>query len=218
MSRNPRLRKIGTCVRVSRLLHRHQDQLTNFRSLVIDRLREHFSEQDVAISHLYFNYRDQVDQTPEKSIASLLKQLAIAHHTLSKPLLDLYRRFNSQERRPQLQDLEQAFLLACRNFSRVFVVVDALDECDLKYRKGFLRSLSNLQKDQSLSIFVTSRSYEDHVNQLFGSCPRMKIQARESDLRRYILGEIEESHEIDAIDDDLKTTIVERVVEGAQNM
>ena len=98
------------------------------------------------------------------------------------------------------------------------MIVDALDECDIKYRKGFLRSLSILQSNQSLSIFVTSRSYEDHVNQLFGSCPRMKIQAQEPDLRKYVLNEIEEIHDIDTVDEGLKKTIVDRVVQGAHNM
>lgn len=185
---------------------------------MIDRLRDHFSEQNIVVSHLYFNYRDQVEQTAEKTISSLLKQLVIADGKIPKPVSELYQQYSSQERRPQLQDIEQTFLLTCKNFARVFVVVDALDECDIKHRKGFLRSLSNLQTNQALSIFVTSRSYEDHVNNLFGSCPRMKIQAQESDLRRYVSREIDESHEVDVMDDDLRTTIIEKVVQGAHNV
>ena len=174
-------------------------------------------DQNVAVAHLYFNYRDQDDQTTEKSIASLLKQLAVADHGTLKPILELYRKLKSQDRRPQLQDLEQIFRLACQNVSRVFVVVDALDECSVKYRKRFLQSLSTLQSSRSMSVLLTSRSYDDYVNELFGSCPRIKIQARDSDLRNYISNEIEEHYGQDIIDQ-LRETIVERVVQSAHNM
>ena len=189
--------------------------MTECSSLVIDRLREHVCEQNAVVAHLYFNYRDQVDQTPEKTVASLLKQVAAAKQITPKPVSDLYQKLSSQERRPPLQDLEQAFLSTCQTFNRVFLIVDALDECDIKYRKGFLRSLSILQSNQCLSIFVTSRSYEDHVNQLFGSCPRMKIQAQEPDLRKFLLNE---THDVDTVDEDLKKAIVDRIVQGAHNM
>ena len=193
-------------------------RLTVCRSLVVDQLRDYFEGQNVAVLHLYFNYRDQTDQSSEKTIASLLKQLAIATQHLPKPIFELYRKLKTQERRPQLQDLEQAFSLTCQSIDRVFVVVDALDECDTKNRKAFLRSLSNLQGDRPLSIFMTSRSYEDYVNQLFGSCPRMKIQAHESDLRVYVSRQVENSNDVDGVDEQFKKEIIEKVVHGAHNM
>ena len=185
---------------------------------MVDQLREYFDGQNVAVLHLYFNYRDQADQTTEKSIASLLKQLAIARQHLPKPIFELYRKFKTQERRPQLQDLEQALSLTCRSIDRVFVIVDALDECDAKNRKAFLRSLSTLQGDRALSIFMTSRSYEDYVNQLFGSCPRMKIQAHESDLRAYVFRQIENNIDVDGVDGNFKKEVIDRVVQAAHNM
>lgn len=185
---------------------------------MVDQLREYFDEQNVAVLHLYFNYRDQADQTTEKAIASLLKQLAIARQHLPKPVFELYRKFKAQERRPQLQDLEQAFSLTCQSIDRVFVIVDALDECETKNRKAFLRSLSSLQGDRPLSIFMTSRSYEDYVNQLFGSCPRMKIQAHDSDLRAYVSKEVENNNDIDGVEEHFKHRMIERVVQGAHNM
>lgn len=189
-----------------------------YRSLAVDQLREYFAEQNVVVIHQYFNYRDQADQTTEKTIASLLKQLAVAGHGVPKPVSELYRKFKTQERRPQLQDLEQAFLLTCQTFDRVFVIIDALDECDVKHRKPFLRSLSHLQSDRPISILVTSRSYEDYVNKLFGSCPRMKIHAHEGDLRKYVSRQVDNSNDVDGMDEHFKKSIVERVVRGAHNM
>ena len=170
------------------------------------------------VVHLYFDYRDQVGQTTENIIASLLKQLVIACDGVPKSVSELYRKLKTQERRPQLQDLEQTFLLACQKFDRVFVLVDALDECDIKHRKRFLRSLSDLQSDKPIRIFVTSRYYEDYINQLFGSCPRIKVQAQEPDLRKYVSKQVENSNEVDGIDEQSKKAIIERVVHGAHNM
>ena len=195
-----------------------EEPLTVCRSLVVDQLREYFDGQNVAVLHLYFNYRDQTDQAIGQTIASLLKQLAIARQHLPKPIFELYRKLKTQERRPQLQDLELAFSLTCQSIDRVFVIVDALDECDSKNRKAFLRSLSSLQGNKPLSILMTSRSYEDYVNQLFGSCPRMKIQAHESDLRAYVSRQVEDNDEIDGVDEQFKKEMIERVVHGAHNM
>ena len=194
------------------------EKLTILRSLVIDSLRDQFHEKNVAVAHLYFNYRDQADQTADNSIASLVKQLAIAHRGIPKPILELYRKLKAQERRPQLQDLEQAFRLTSLNFERVFVIVDALDECNATYRKRFLRSLNRLQNNKSIRVLMTSRFYEEYINQLFGPCPKINIQAQESDLRKYTANQVEHGIGCDIIDEHLRELIIEKAVYGSQNM
>ena len=158
------------------------------RSLVIDHLRDGFSQQNAVVAHIYCNYGEHEDQSVEKMLASLLKQLVIPSPKIRKPVKEFYQKFRT--RQPQQQDLEQTFLLTCDNYDRVFIVIDALDECDANPKRALL---DHIQSNPSVSIFVTSRSYPENVLKNFEAARRISIGAHVTDLRKYILQEIENS-------------------------
>ena len=188
-------------------------------SLVVDRLRDDFFDQNIVIAHLYFDYRDQGHQKIENEIASLLKQLAMAKPELPQSVLELYQRLKGLQRQPQQQDLEQAILTTYQNFVRVFIVIDALDECDANNkRKGFISFLENMRNNSDMSFFVTSRPHPEDIRKLLESCSNITIKADDSDLRRYISREIERSDTVDELDEDFKEDIIEKVVQGAGEM
>ncbi len=186
---------------------------------MVDRLRDTFLGQNVAIAHLYFDYRDQEHQSTDIMTAGLLKQLAMAKATLPRSVLDLYQRLKDQQRKPQQQDLEQALLNTCRDFDRVFIIIDALDECDEnKHRKSFLELLKSLRDNSSTNLFVTSRPHPEDVKKVLEGSSKIIIKADDSDLRKYISREIHCSEAVDDIDEDFKTKIIEKVVHGARQM
>ncbi|KAL9637688.1 MAG: hypothetical protein Q9164_002040 [Protoblastenia rupestris] len=188
-------------------------------SLVIDRIRDMFLDQNVVIAHFYFDYRDQESQTADKVIASLLKQLTIAKAEVPQPVSELYQRLKGHQRQPQTQDLEQAFLHTCMAFERVFVVIDALDECDaINHRKPFLEFLDRLHSESSSNIFLTSRPHLEDAKNIYEISSKITIQADDSDLRRYVSKEIERSDAVDDIDEKFKDDIIESVVLGAHKM
>lgn len=151
--------------------------------------------------------------------ASLLKQLAMAKATLPRSVLELYQRLKDQQRRPQQQDLEQALLNSCQDFDRVFIIVDALDECDEnKHRKSFLDLIRSLRDNSSTSVFVTSRPHPEDVKKVLEGSSKIIIKADDSDLRKYISREIHCSEAVDDIDEDFKVEIIEKVVQGARQM
>ena len=189
------------------------------RSLVVDHLRDNFLGQKVVVAHLYFDYRIQDYQSTENMVASLLKQLAIPLRKLPMAMLELHQRLQSQQRRPKQQELEQALLLTCREYDRVFVVIDALDECDVRgHRKYFLKALHNLQTESCTSIFITSRSYPEDIKKALENAPQISIGAEDYDLQRYIAREIDNSDNVDVIDDSFRNEIITRVSHGAQKM
>lgn len=152
-------------------------------------------------------------------IANLLKQLAIPLRKLPMAMLELHQRLKSQQRRPKQQELEQALLLTCRNYDRVFVVIDALDECDVRgHRKSFLKALDNLRTESCTSIFVTSRSYPEDIKKALENAPQISIGAEDYDLQRYIAREIDNSDNADVIDESFRNEIITRVSHGAQKM
>ena len=193
--------------------------LTLHSSLVIDRLRDEYVGQKVAISFVYFDYQDQRNQSPENVIASLLRQIASQNPVLPNPLLKLYMKFGEQDRRPQIQDLELTLLDVCQDFDQVFITIDALDECDERTsRKRFLLFLAELQQTPSIRLFVTSRPYPEDIQKAFGQAPQIVVEASVADLRKYLRRRIEESDTAGIVDEDFKQHLVETIAKGAQKM
>ena len=189
------------------------------RSLVVDRLRDALPIQNVVIAHLYFDYRIQSYQSTENMLASLLKQLVIPLPKLPEPVLELHRRLSNLEKRPQQMDLEQAIFSTCEKYVRVYIIIDALDECDAKnHRKDFWKALETLRTHSNFSIFLTSRPFPEDIKENLKGAPQIIIGAHDDDLERYISGEIESNDNIEEIDADFRTEIITRVSQAAQNM
>jgi len=188
------------------------------RSLVVDHLRDDLSCYNTVVAHIYCNYREHEEQSAEKMIAILLKQLAISNPEIPQAVAELHRKFGQQKRQPLQQDFEQTFLLTCDYYERIFIIIDALDECDATHKEGLVRFLSLIQSRPSVRILVTSRSFPDNVLKHLNAACSINIGAHETDLRKYILQEIDSSDNIDIIDDDFRYEITDKVCAGAQDM
>jgi hypothetical protein len=172
----------------------------------------------VAVAFFYFDYRGQDYQSPANVVASLLKQLATQKSTLPFSVLELDERFKKQRDYPQLQDLENTLLLVLQEFSQVFLIIDALDECDAKkHRKLFLKVLKDLEST-SAKVFVTSRPHPDDIKQALCTSPKIKVEASDSDIRKYLAHKIDQDGDTDLIDEKLKDEVVSSIANGAQGM
>ena len=193
-------------------------KITQPRSLVIDRLVAFFSCQNVAVAYYYFDFRDQQCQSAEAMLSSLLKQLATAKTELSNHVLELYRKFTRHQRQPKQEDLEEVMVPTCEAFDRVFLVIDALDECSSERRRRVLEALKRLHEVQSISILVTSRPYPGDVMKAFEPFPKITIEASDPDIRKYVRTEIDNNHNLDDIDGDFKDEIVIKMSQKARKM
>jgi hypothetical protein len=163
---------------------------TFLASLIIDTLFDKFPETSTATIHLYLNYKDGSEQTAEKLTASLLKQLIHQDLPLSDEVQRLFETYSQTQALPPLSALVSALHAQMNQFSRVFVVVDALDECsdDESARNEFLDALKSLP--DCVKWLVTSRriySIEEEV----GDSPVLDIAAANEDVEAYIKGRME---------------------------
>lgn len=167
----------------------------------------------------YFDYRDQNRQSPDSVTASLLQQLSGRHSDLPEPILTLRKNSKSKNIRPQLQDLVKVFSLVCQQFERVFVVIDALDECDEgKHRQTFIEVLHTLRGQVNVRLFITSRPHSQDIKKAFDSALHIKVEAKESDSKKYLSKEIEDSDAVDLIDEPFKIKIAEKIANRANKM
>lgn len=80
-----------------------------------------------------------------------------------------------------------------RTFSKVFIVLDALDEGQFSTVKDVLKGLFRLQEACKINIFATSRNIPEistEFNNPKRSSLSMEIQANEEDVLKYLDGQM----------------------------
>lgn len=161
---------------------------TILTSVVIDDLIERFhNDPETGIAYIYFNAQRQVEQTLTNLVESLLKQLAEGQTSMPVVVKDLFERHQKQRTRPQLNEYLQAINSVVEMFSKVFIVLDALDECQEAggCRESFISEVFKLQQNSRASIFATSR-FVPAITNRFGRATSLQIRAKKEDLHVYI--------------------------------
>lgn len=161
---------------------------TMMTAIVIHDLTTHFiQDQSVGLAYIYCEFRHKDEQRLEDLLASLLKQLCQDRPFLPDIVRHFYNRHKNKRTRPLLEELIQALVSVTVMYSRVFIAVDGLDECQTSdgCLAGFLSQLANLQTQCSVNIFATSRSIPQ-VLKAFHSSTKLEIRAHDQDIRIYL--------------------------------
>ena len=187
-------------------------------SLVIDHLNDVMANQNSTVLYFYLNHSGQDQQSPTYVMANLLKQLESRNQILTRPLRELHERLKPQGGHPDIRDLKLVLVLALCDYKQVFIIIDALDECDIrKHRRVFLGILLDLAVPP-VKVFVTSRPHPEDIKISLYSQTKIKIQASDTDVRKYLHHQIEEDGPKDLLDENLKEEIVTTIIDGAQGM
>jgi hypothetical protein len=164
---------------------------TILSALAIDSLASRFSQDpSVGIAYVYFNFWQQEEQTAEDLFASLLKQLAQHRSPLPQTLKQLCDRHRGKRMRPSLGEIVEVLHSVIREHSRVFVVVDAVDECPASghCRAAFVAGLLDL-RSHGVNIFATSRFIPEITNR-FDKSTWLEIRARDEDVAKFVDAQI----------------------------
>jgi hypothetical protein len=165
---------------------------TILTSIVIDNLTTCFeTDQSIGIAYLYCNFKRQEEQTREALLASLLKQLTRDRPSLPESVRSLYESHREKRTRPLFDELSRTLQSVATLYTRVLIIVDALDECQVSNgcRTSFLTEIFNLQAKCAANIFATSRFIPEIMEKFEGSIS-LEIQAGEQDVRKYVDGHI----------------------------
>jgi hypothetical protein len=153
--------------------------------MVVDHLRSKFADKDdIGVSFAYCSHQERTKQTPVTLIVSLLKQLVQERPALCELVMPLYKNHRKYNTSPTLPEVSEALQRITAQYKRVFVVVDALDECqeDYGFRDHLLEELGSL--DSQVSLLLTSCPHIS-VEYDFERAVPIEIRAREVDLRKY---------------------------------
>jgi hypothetical protein len=159
-----------------------------------------------------------MNQSAEKIIASLAKQLADRKSNVPQSLAQLYQSYlDDKSFSPTLEHYLTLLQSLTASFTRVIILVDALDECASEKNRRFI--ISSLLRLHTTKVFITSRvpGCQD-ITDVFtkDKVQRLDIQAAKSDLERYVRMELEGNRrKLDFIPLDLKENIISTVAGNA---
>jgi hypothetical protein len=189
--------------------------LVHPRAIVIDDLETIFKHPNFAVVCIYCNYKAQSQQTVPVLVTSLLKQLAECHPAVYANVKTLYDSCKIRQIRPRLAQFVEALQSAIGMFSKVFAVVDALDECSDETRAGLLKELQFLSN--TTSLLVTSRNHAP-IPRDFHGIKQLDIRATVEDVDTYIQDRISRQPLHVGRDPKFRKEMVKMITEKAQGM
>jgi len=164
-----------------------------FSSVIIDYLKQCRAMGFHATLFFYFEYSRQGEEGPITFLQTLLHQLVsrspFIPPDISKLLTEAYKRRELLS----WDELKAAFIGLCEASSKVFLVLDALDECDETSNRQPVIQLLEALKRSKVRILITSRRFAPDIDQLLGHCCNIMVQTADSDIRAYIVNQIARS-------------------------
>lgn len=170
--------------------------------------------------YFYFDFRDSEKQHTEGMLSSLLSQLANELTEVPKEICALWEMYKDKKRRPSSEELLSILTLVIKKyFDKVYIALDALDECSEHHI--FLPILRQLMDSKCASIFLTSRGEDDIRKSL--SKESMYSAAIESadvalDVELFVNRQIKATESLRDLNVGLQNDIVQQLVRGAKGM
>lgn len=159
---------------------------------MIDHFLKEATTKKYGVAYMYFEYKEREQQTPMNILASVVRQLAAQIPTLPTEIEALYDRLESKGGRLNFEGLYTALTATLKSFDQVFLVFDALDECDARGQRRELLPLFHRMKKSGASLFVTSRQYPEDIQESFRDAAKIELSPKEEDIGAFIQQRIDE--------------------------
>jgi hypothetical protein len=175
-------------------------------------------DDDVAVVFIYCNYK--VQNSLVQLLEALLKQLAFRRLTPTSVEL-IQKECKERGCRPSLETLMTILETEIQTYLRVFIVVDALDECFPEHvREDFLENLHSLMAHSTAKLMATSRDIPS-IGSAIRADIKLEIVAMDSDIRSHVEARIMKNGMLKRLvtrPPSLKEKVVATVVEKARGM
>ncbi|KAJ7270190.1 ankyrin repeat-containing domain protein [Mycena rebaudengoi] len=161
---------------------------TVLSAIVVDHLRSSFQALNIGVACIYLNHKEVDTHTPTNLLASLWRQL-VFRKSISKEAAEIYEQHHEPRTRPSLELVRAILASTVAEYSRVYVIVDALDEYPEDLRGVLLNTLSGFESN--MKLMLTSRPHID--TKVLQNPLALEIRANTDDINRYVDGQIEKS-------------------------
>ena len=149
-------------------------------------------------------------------VRTLVKQFVSQLGAIPSALQELYEDCTGRSiTHPELSVLVDQLLATCLRFDRVYVILDALDECEDSNQETILEMVHGILTQPSVRVLLTSRLYLPVVQPLLRKAICMSIEARDGDIRTFLRARLER---VSYLSQELKHQIVDVIAKGAEGM
>ncbi|KAJ7922682.1 ankyrin repeat-containing domain protein [Mycena leptocephala] len=184
-------------------------------SIVVDHLRRDLESEDIGVAVIYLNHKETDDHSIKMLLASLWRQL-ILKKSISPALRELYNDHCEKGTGPSADEAQAILSSIILEYSKVFILVDALDEYPEQQRDALLRRISALEP--TVNLMLTSRPHITFAHIIStADLETLEMKATEDDIRRYIDAQIMNSSRLSkyismrpTLRDEIETKIVNR--------
>ncbi|KAI1321129.1 ankyrin repeat protein [Xylariaceae sp. FL0255] len=176
------------------------------------------SDNTVGIAYLYCDYTRRAEQTIDHFLASISRQLLQNQSSPLKNLRYLHDQHLLAKTRPTRDELSNLLQYSVALYSKVFVMVDALDECETanECRTELVREILQLQTSYNIKLFTTSRINSD-IASLFSNTLHTQVFAHRKDLSKFLRSRVEK-HQGRHFDDTLLSSLESKIIDAAEGM
>jgi len=192
----------------------------NISSLVIDSLCDRAEEENIAVAGLYCDFLSQQEQTTTNIMGAILKQLS-SRGGIPGHLREAFQKGKKEfgGRAPRLAALRGMLKIVIASLPRVFICLDALDECLPKHLPDLLESLRDIVRESPRTrIFLTGRPHvKEDVQRYFSAAVVIPISPNRSDIRNYVKMRLDRDTEPE-VSNDLRVDIVRVILEKISNV
>jgi hypothetical protein len=161
---------------------------TILTAITIDDLIMRFrNDPDVGLAYIYCNFRQRDKQKAVDLLANLVKQLSQQRSSFPDYVRSLSDQHKNKRTRPSFEEISQTLQSVMSMYPRVFIVVDALDECQASddCLARYLSEIFKLQSKCGANLFATSR-FIPEIKEKFNGSISMDIRATDDDVRIYL--------------------------------
>ncbi|KAJ7094769.1 hypothetical protein C8R44DRAFT_539600, partial [Mycena epipterygia] len=185
-------------------------------STIVDNLRTELETDNIGVAVIYLNHKETDTHSPSNLLASLWRQLVL-RKPIGSNVHKLYQKHREPRTRPSLAEAHAILCSSIADYSKVFILVDALDESPEAHRDVLLRDLYAL--GPNVNLLVTSRFHIaiHHIT----SFATLEIRAREVDIQKYLEGQILKSRRLSKHiqnSPDLREAMEVRIVQRSDGM
>ena len=190
--------------------------------MVVDHLCSQARGQNATIACFYFDFASQNEQSPTRFLGSLLKQMVYGLDEIPEEVSKAYedRKNAVGGQGLQISDILN-MLQATSTRKRVFICIDALDECATEHIVRILNSLGQLlQRSPGTRIFVTGRPHilPEIRARLSGIVTGISICPKKGDIITYLNSRLAMDTTADAIENSLEADICEKILSNISEM
>jgi hypothetical protein len=134
-------------------------------SMVVETLFENFgANPNIGIAFVYSGSTQQ-DRSPEKLLRNMMLQLGLRSPSVQSTLVDFHHRSNNNMSPPSTEDFLGALEKIISKISKVYLVIDSLDDLSDADRRELLPGLQRLQNCRPVSLLITSNTSMDDFKQ-----------------------------------------------------